>query len=86
MDHNGLDLHALKHLADQQHAEQLALTQAVQAAISHPYRVITLQVCAVAYQPDSGVLMIGQPTGERIDVPLTEQTRVVLRGQLAGEE
>ena len=83
---NGLDLAALKRMASDETQRQLALTQMVQRAVTDPYRVKTLQVCAVAYNAELGVLMIGQPDGERIDVPLTEQTRVVLRGQLAGEE
>ena len=83
---NGLDLTALQRMAGDETRRQLELTQKVQRAVTNPYRVKTLQVCAVAYNAEAGVLMIGQPDGERIDVPLTEQTRVVLRGQLAGEE
>ena len=86
MDHNGLDLAALKQMADQEQQRQLELNAALQDAVANPYRIVTIQVCAVAYNPETGVLMIGQPDGERIDIPLQEQARIVLRGQLAGEE
>lgn len=82
MNGNGLELDHLRQLIEHQHQRDLELTTRVTETMQAPQRTVTITVCAITYEPASKVLMIAQPTGERIDVPLTDDSIRYLRRSL----
>lgn len=78
MGENGLDLGVLRQVADQQAMKEKLIVQAVNEAIQNPMKITRLQVCSVAYVAEQELLMIGLADGERIDIPLTDQTKRML--------